>query len=382
MNLLKAINRLENPNIAKMLFAFEVRERIRTRVSIVFKHYEFNLGNILHSDRRPLLEIFDNAGVFGDEGALRHGLWKAMLAIVGAVIAIQTFGTGDVNPHSRPDSVNSGHFDIKPANILIEMREGRSARLLLTDFDRAVIMNNSSIGDPDQLEGGPGSHDYAPPEVQARPGSSGSSILRKSYDIWSLGCVLLEVLVLLRSSSDSDGSWAFLSARQSRSASEAECDAAFWSEDVSRIFHLRPAVENRLSRLESSQNESLSRVSRTIRKMLSVDHERRPDLEDCLRDFRNIVPPSRIDWIPRDARELMETELPQMDTTCNTLRVVTHSPCNLHVWRYKPPDGAESFIMTIERVAPDRWNDESMCRNTSFDAVSSPILTDCRTYLL
>lgn len=75
------------------------------------------------------------------------------------------------------------HKDLKPQNILL-----KGTKVLITDFGTALDWNDESrattTGDP-----GPISITYAAPEVVDRERRSESS------DIWSLGCVFVEMTV-------------------------------------------------------------------------------------------------------------------------------------------------------------------------------------------
>lgn len=78
---------------------------------------------------------------------------------------------------------NIRHKDLKPQNILV-----KENKVLLTDFGTALDWTDKSrattSGDP-----GPISFNYAAPEVVDREERSESS------DIWSLGCVFVEMTV-------------------------------------------------------------------------------------------------------------------------------------------------------------------------------------------
>lgn len=75
------------------------------------------------------------------------------------------------------------HKDLKPQNILI-----KESKVLITDFGTALDWNDESrattTGEP-----GPISINYAAPEVADKERRSESS------DIWSLGCVFVEMTV-------------------------------------------------------------------------------------------------------------------------------------------------------------------------------------------
>lgn len=77
--------------------------------------------------------------------------------------------------------LGSIHGDIKPENILVD----ESGTVLFTDF------SNSSTQDDQAFRVRPYTHKYAAPEVKDLRAT------RESSDIWSLGCVSLEIAILL-----------------------------------------------------------------------------------------------------------------------------------------------------------------------------------------
>ncbi|KAH7116967.1 kinase-like domain-containing protein [Dendryphion nanum] len=84
------------------------------------------------------------------------------------------------------------HKDLKPQNILV-----KGSKVLITDFGTALDWSEESrattTGDP-----GPISINYAAPEVVDREKRSESS------DIWSLGCVFVDMTVVLKGYTDDD----------------------------------------------------------------------------------------------------------------------------------------------------------------------------------
>ena len=81
---------------------------------------------------------------------------------------------------------NIAHRDIKPENILITGSERLTCRIMLCDFGMAVKLppHNSKMGD---FVGSPG---FVAPELV-----SGQKYCCYAADIWSIGCLLLEMLL-------------------------------------------------------------------------------------------------------------------------------------------------------------------------------------------
>ena len=75
------------------------------------------------------------------------------------------------------------HFDLKPDNILVE----RDGKWLITDFGQAALTEQRR-GTTPRVGGHFGTDAYAPPEIDDTSMDFG-----RAYDIWSLGCITLEI---------------------------------------------------------------------------------------------------------------------------------------------------------------------------------------------
>jgi serine/threonine protein kinase len=89
------------------------------------------------------------------------------------------------------DGFSTTHHDLKPKNILVFGRKWKIA-----DFGRARL--RYSVRDS-ETEGndGLGSYDYHPPEYYNDDGSRASRTHGRSFDIWAMGCIMLQVALLV-----------------------------------------------------------------------------------------------------------------------------------------------------------------------------------------
>ncbi|KAI2462724.1 kinase-like domain-containing protein [Annulohypoxylon bovei var. microspora] len=88
------------------------------------------------------------------------------------------------------------HRDIKPENILIH-----DHKVLFTDFDCSLDWSHTVHSTTDQVP--PRTKEYASPEV-ARSGFVQNTKINSSSDIWSLGCVFLEIITVWKRRSIKD----------------------------------------------------------------------------------------------------------------------------------------------------------------------------------
>ncbi|CAK4033311.1 serine threonine kinase [Lecanosticta acicola] len=363
VRMLNIINGMHHPNIARMLFAFEEQDPLNQRISIVFRFNEFDLGRgILYrpvQQSAQILSRFDNAmqPPVPLEGILDHGLWKAMLGIVDAVKSLHEFHHPDIRP-DRGDVIHAQHFDIKPANILVEIRNQRPAKLLLADFGRARLDEHPASQTTGQADA-PATYDYAPPEADpSEEPSTGEIIMRRNYDVWSLGCVLLEVLVHLQTA-DAVG---FLNAR-GRESRENHQDAAFWYRDQRHIPHLRSATETKLKALERGPQSNVERVAWCIRNMLSPDEAKRREwrIKHCLEALQPVERHSWKTMISTSKRALLDPELADMTTLCWGRNFQRSLPCNLFYFRDRTPSDTDEAILVAE-IYDQPWNGKGLIK--------------------
>lgn len=178
------------------------------------------------------------------------------------------------------------HHDLKPENILFFWHtDPPRGCFRISDWGSGKVntyrSGKTSINTPSPT----GTPTYEPPEVMSEGRTS------RPYDVWSLGCVFLELLV-----------WALFdfeavkqfkkerSARRDLSAASSREDDAFWQRDESQSIVLRKAVDAIILRLEDrvkrlQRPKAFQAVVDLIKAMLNINKRERIaalDVEDTL----------------------------------------------------------------------------------------------------
>jgi hypothetical protein len=105
-------------------------------------------------------------------------LWLQLLGIAKALDKIINYCTPELTTENPQHGY---HFDLKPANILID----ESNTFIISDFGQARFQD---AGGTSRITPIGGTEAYAPPEID-----SPDCRYNRKYDIWSLGCIFLEV---------------------------------------------------------------------------------------------------------------------------------------------------------------------------------------------
>jgi serine/threonine protein kinase len=147
------------------------------------------------------------------------------------------------------------YFDLKPDNILVERENGN---WLITDFGQAALTKRrrGTTLPPPRIGDHFGTDVYAPPEIDDTSMEFG-----RAYDIWSLGCIVLEVatfMVLGYAGLNGAGSFTGLDqARQAMPKWANNSDDRFFCQEVPNgEYVLKKDVQAFMVNLESSHPRS------------------------------------------------------------------------------------------------------------------------------
>lgn len=289
---LRYISRMQDRNIARLLFSYSHSINNSIYSNLVFKYYPLDLYKIFN----PPYSLNSDPTIYSlEKSALKkflptldralplqkNPLWQGVLDIVKAVRQLHELMSPEND--SSDDKFIGAHFDIKPANILV----GDDANtFILTDFGQSRL-KRLSHDEKDNITATPGTVDYQPPK-----NINGGMKLSLEYDIWSLACVLTEALVFIFSETRHDADLEiredvveFHKERRQESGHEAVESANFWKYEgnLDRKVVLKRCVRTRLDRLKSSHQDAyLNKCVDTIYRMFSTGTDRtRMEARDC-----------------------------------------------------------------------------------------------------
>lgn len=175
-----------------------------------------------------------------------------------------------------PGKIIAAHFDLKPANILVD----ESGTLIITDFGQAQIRTLNAVGET-EFSAQIGDANYQPPPIAQGTSPTSSSVASpkwsQAYDVWSTACLLVEVIEYITGG----GSRAYIGFRDRR-FNEDKSSAAFWKVGSGGRYELKKIVLDTLDRFRSFQDRYLDLIVNLLDTMFSIDPLLRPTMSGCL----------------------------------------------------------------------------------------------------
>lgn len=163
------------------------------------------------------------------------------------------------------------HHDIKPKNVLV-----RDKRFILADFGLSKLKDGSNSKSPFKV----GQGHYLAPECEDGDAKFKKGIVGRSSDIWSLGCIMLEVIVFMVGDADS----------LSQFRERRKFKRGLWT--TSTFFcgdSINIGVTNEMNNLiERTDSIPLKKSVNLIGQILNIDPEKRPKASEVAAGLRLI----------------------------------------------------------------------------------------------
>ena len=240
--------------------------------NIIFPCAKTNLGRYLREEEHGVGEAWSGP-------VEMNPLWQQTLGITRALASIIE------NPirFSQDEEKTIGHhLDIKPENILVDNKD----TFLISDFGQAefiAIPGRTSS----QVIGMAGTEAYAPPEI-----NNVSINFSRKYDVWSLGCVFLEITAFV--CSRHQGVHQLDELRLSKEPGTNNWDDRFFQRDrVSGVCCLKDSIAGWLNTLPQAHEgvtyDFLEALIGLMKGMLDTDAKTRICIEEVYRRLADML---------------------------------------------------------------------------------------------
>ena len=237
-----------------------------------------------------------NSNPRGPPGMESTDLAQQLFGLASALAAIHNHGQSSISqspgllsvPGSSAQKTGYIH-DIKPENLLVFVYEHHGIKkywFRLSDFSCAKVNDmETSVSGKNRNSWKTVSKSGTP--VYRAPEATGTGRTSRPYDLWSLGCVYLELLV-----------W-FLEGYPSleRFREEREChvspggreDEGFYFKPTERDnFRLRDIVVKKIESVKEQCQGSLKDIADVIPQLLQIDPRQRPTAEKLVKELKQI----------------------------------------------------------------------------------------------
>lgn len=289
------VRKLDHPHIVRMIKTYSLGETF----NIIFPRAETNLKEFLRDPKY-------NGQVHCDSRSHSASFWNQMIGIAEALSKVHNVGEEaekleDLNVGSShvDKSLIGCHFDLKPANILVN----HDGKCFITDFGQSVFKAVES-GRSSDIRFMPGTAVYAAPRRDSEKPN-------RRFDIWSLGCILLEVATFWVRGREGVEELDKVRVTESREAHVGK-DVSFHARDPDTgEFFLKPEVDDFMESLprnlevEEAIKERtetfLNRLLELIRRMLEPNSADRPSAREVYRDLKDFRDAYMAADIPPDA---------------------------------------------------------------------------------
>ena len=270
---------LNHQNLVKCLASFTFHEALY----MIYPLAEGNLEEFMVSNKSLSADY--------DVDSTEVWLTEQLRGLAGALLVIHNQEDGPREQSylgvKGADSRRTGYIhDIKPENILVVPRDGKWPLFRLSDFSCAKVADfvasiSGQLGTHATLSKA-GTPNYRPPESQSGKTS-------RPYDLWSLGCVYLELLTWCLEGYEALEE--FREARQGLVCPGKHEDGGFYFMEEAgdkKKWRLRPAVNEKLASLRLKCYGPLKEILDVLPSLFQINPKQRPtaaELASTLKAF-------------------------------------------------------------------------------------------------
>lgn len=171
--------RRSHPNIIPLLASY-LMETVESGHDVQTLHLLFPLAETDLADWMVNPQIPSNVARLSRQDRQAY-LYRSMYELVSGVSYL----------HGEIDGTVTAHHDLKPHNILVV-----DDRLKIADFGHShlrPIVEGSATEEESKL----GTYEYQPPEYWSEDGSQAKVKHGRAFDVWSMGCIIIELATLV-----------------------------------------------------------------------------------------------------------------------------------------------------------------------------------------
>ena len=243
---------------------------------LLFPLAEMDLADWMNMSRIPL----DIAGFSRQER--QKFVYRSMLAVVSGVSYL----------HQEIDGMVTAHHDLKPRNILMA-----NGKLMIADLGhshlRPLLQGSATEG-----ASGLGTYEYQPPEYWKDGGERARIKHGRKFDIWAMGCILLELATLVVDDCQTNMVTDFRIQRKANPKKDRQVPKSVQAESDASFHNNISVVRDWTDRLRADNSSpQLFDVLRITAGMLAPEREHRPcawevelDLHETLKQFDEAIP--------------------------------------------------------------------------------------------
>lgn len=280
--LLNEISRFPNPHIVSHFAAWE-------QSNFLFILFPLARGDIRWFMTQPKPKL--------DQGCI---LWflRQLLGLADGIHHLHNLNSGvlsNTSPHaeSRENGIAALHLDLRPENILVfDHGTVNHAVFMISDFGSGKVKQHR---EEENRRFSESTRTAETALTYTGPDEFLNGKISRPYDMWSLGCIFLELISWVHLGPEK-GVDDFATARLQSQSHQAWCDDAFWQSsndkcgqlDKLSFVSLKPAVLQRIHKLESHCSKFFNPVLASIRKLLKINPAERINSQGLLSELEAV----------------------------------------------------------------------------------------------
>lgn len=205
--------------------------------------------------------------------------------------------------HKEIEGKLTSHHDLKPNNILV-YRE----KLVIADLGCSHL-RSIEMGSETEGKYGLGTYEYQPPECWKKTGIFAGGYHGRSFDVWAMGCIMIDVAILISYGWESEKVMQFRAERKGNPIDNRQFENQRFKGYEDASFHNNMnVVEKWLMHLRGDGSNQLKKTLDLIASMLDLSPEKRPYSWEAKLNMYEILHPDASD---EDRRKVCEETVPR-----------------------------------------------------------------------